>query len=125
MAESPDMIIRINDDAGNSLEEYRYDPKKFLTAEAIAAEKITGMSWVQIVVGSQTGYVTAIAAVLWLLKKRANPKLKFAEVQFNTGEVEVFDPDEDERYQPVTDPADDLQRAELADQDDAVEDPKD
>lgn len=112
MSESPDMIIRINDDDGNSLEEHRYDPRKFLTAEAIAAEKVTQLNWVQIVVGSQTGHMGALAAVLWLLRKRKDPKLQFKDVQFNTGNIEIFDPDEDERYEtPEPVEADELTEA--------------
>lgn len=104
------MVIRINDDDGNALEEYRFDPRKFITAEAILAEKVTGMFWAHLMVAMQNGSVTAIAAALWLLKRREDPKIKYVDVVFNAGMTEVIDPDDDPRYaepEPDLGPEDD------------------
>jgi hypothetical protein len=92
------MIIRINDDDGEALQEYRFDPRKFITSEAIEAEKATGLFWAHIMVGLDNGSAQAVAAVVWLLRRRDEPKLKFGDVIFNVGMTEVFDPDTDPRY---------------------------
>lgn len=122
MPTTNDLIIRINDDDGNSLEEHRFDARKFLTAEAINAEKVTGMSWAQIMINAQMGSVTALSAVLWLLRKRKDPKLRYADVVFNTGDIEIFDPDSDERYaEPEPEPDGESETVPADDSDDATE----
>lgn len=92
------MIIRINDDDGNALEEYRFDPRKFISPEAIAAEKVTGLFWSHLMIGLHNGSAQAVTAVVWLLRKRNDPKLKYTDVVVNVGMTEVVDPDLDERY---------------------------
>jgi hypothetical protein len=92
MAVSPDLVIRISD-----TEEYRFDPKKFLNTEAIAVEKVANLTWPQVLVGLNTGQMSAVTAIVWLLRRRKDPTLAFADVQFDTG-IEVIDPDTDERY---------------------------
>ena len=120
---SPDMVIRVNDDQGNALEEYRFDPKKFLNAEAILLEKTIQLTWPEVMIGLNHGRVSAVTGVLWLLRKRKDPKLKFGDVVFNTGDLEVIDPDTDERYDGGAEP---LPEVDLeADEDEATGDPKD
>jgi hypothetical protein len=104
MPTSDDLIIRINDDDGKALEEHRFNPSKFLTAEAIAAERVTRLNWLQIMAGTLSGNMACIAAIVWLMRKRKDPKAKYDDVQFCVGDVEVFDPDVDERYQPEPPP---------------------
>lgn len=105
---SNDMIIRINDDDGNALEEYRFDPRRFITAEAMLAERQTGQTWASLMVGINVGQITAIHTIVWLLRKRNDPKLKPTDVVFNAGMVEVVDPDSDERYEGGQDEDEDL-----------------
>lgn len=92
MPVTPDLIIKVGD------EEYRFDPKKILNAEAIAIEKAVDLSWAQVMVGLNTGRLSAVTGVVWILRKRESPRLQFAEVVFEVGEVEVIDPDTDPRY---------------------------
>jgi hypothetical protein len=92
VAVTPDLVIRISD-----TEEYRFDPKKFLNVEAIAVEKAANLTWPQVMIGLNNGQMSAVTAIVWLLRKRENPVLQYSDVEFGT-DVEVIDPDQDERY---------------------------
>lgn len=92
MPVTPDLIIKVGD------EEYRFDPKKILNAEAIAIEKAVNLSWAQVTLGLNTGLMSAVTGVVWILRKRESPRLQFAEVVFEVGDVEIIDPDTDPRY---------------------------
>lgn len=89
---TPDLIIKVVDT------EYRFDPKKILSAEAIAIEKVVNLTWAQVMVGLNTGRMSAFAGVVWVLRKREEPRLRFEDVLFNVGDVELIDPDTDPRY---------------------------
>jgi hypothetical protein len=93
MSTTPDLVIK----AGGA--EYRFDPKKFLNVEAIAIEKVYGLTWAQVMIGLNTGSHTAVTGVVWALRKRENPRLESGEVVFEVGDTEVIDPDIDPRYQ--------------------------
>jgi hypothetical protein len=113
MPTTPDLVIKVGD------EEYRFDPKKILNVEAIAIEKAAGLTWAQVMVGLNTGQLSAVTGVVWVLRKRENPRLQFGEVVFNVGDAEVIDPDIDPRYQaseeaPVELPKEEPSQPELS-----------
>jgi hypothetical protein len=92
MPVTPDLVIKVGD------VEYRFDPKKILNAEAIAIEKAVELTWAQVMTGLNTGRLSAVTGVVWVLRKRDEPRLRFAEVVFEVGDVEIIDPDTDPRY---------------------------
>lgn len=74
-------------------ERHLVDPDKLLLSETIAAEKATRLTWPQIWIGLSSGQSQAIQAVIWLMRKRSNPKLKLSDVEFNYGDYALRDPD--------------------------------
>lgn len=74
------------------------DPGKLLLGELVAAEKATGMSWPEIWVGVNRGQMQAVQAVVWLMRKRSNPKLRLSEVEFALEDYRMKDPDFDPDY---------------------------
>jgi hypothetical protein len=69
------------------------DPGKLLLSETIAAEKATGLTWPQIWVGVNAGQAQSIQAVVWLMRKRSNPRLRLSEVEFSMEDYRLKDPD--------------------------------
>lgn len=70
-----------------------FDPGKLLNVEAIAIERKTGLTLMAVLAGMATGSMTAITAAVWVMRKRANPKLMFEQVVFNSGDYWLEDPD--------------------------------
>lgn len=88
-------LLRIGD------EKLMFNPGKMLLSETIAAEKASKLTWPQILVGLQNGVTSAIQPVVWVLRKRSNPKLQISEVEFSMDEYEKIDPDFDPEYWEV------------------------
>ena len=84
-------------------EEILFDPSKILLSECVAAERATGLSWPQIISGLNNGLALAIQAVVWIMRKRSNPKLNLRDVEFNFGDYVLLDPDEHPDYLIPTD----------------------
>ena len=82
------MKIRINDWS------CEYDPSKILNVEAIAAQKVTGLGWAEWLDALGKGDMTALTALVWVLRKRTEPELRFTDVSFPIGDVEYEDDDE-------------------------------
>jgi hypothetical protein len=79
-------------------ERHLLDPDKLLLSEVVAAEKVTGMTWPEIWVGINRGQAQAVQVVVWLMRKRSNPRLRLSEVEFSMGEYRLKDPDFDPDY---------------------------
>ncbi|MFD6684181.1 hypothetical protein [Micromonospora parva] len=80
-------------------EEQKLDAGRLRTSEIQIVERTTGMVWPDIRTGLQTGSVTAIRAVAWVLLKRTRPSIAFDEfnpfedelaVRLDQREVEAF-----------------------------------
>lgn len=82
---------------GDDVEELLFDPPKILLSETLAMEAAFNLTWPQIIGGVAVGRTSAIAAVVWVLRKRKNPKLRPSEVEFS---MEDFDASEDPDYLP-------------------------
>jgi hypothetical protein len=93
MPKATDRVLLVIDD-----EKHLVDPSKLLLGEIIAAEKATGLVWPQIWVGVNAGHAQAIQAVVWLMRRRSNPKLRLSEVEFAMGDYRLKDPDFDPEY---------------------------
>jgi hypothetical protein len=91
-----EQIIKIGQ--GEDAEIIRFDWKKFLNTEAIAIERKFGLDWVQVQLGVAAGRLSAVTAIVWVIRKRSNPKLLPDEVVFNVGDYDIIDPDVDPEY---------------------------
>lgn len=69
---------------------------KFMNVEMIAVERATGLPVPAFIVGVYSGSMLARTALLWILRKREEPTLKFDEVELEIGGLDIQDPDEDE-----------------------------
>lgn len=100
---TPLWVIRIYSDRDNDkYEDMPFYEGKFLMAEAILAEEVAGLTWPQVVAGVGAWRVSALRVVIWLLRKRSNPKLKITEVVLNTGDITILDPDDMPEYGAIT-----------------------
>lgn len=77
-------------------DEFDFDPNKMTNVEGMAIEKVTGMTFGEWTESLKTGSMTAQTALVWVIQKRQNPTLRFGEVEFEMGAVQVIqdeDPD--------------------------------
>lgn len=93
MAVTNRIIIKIG--KGDDAKEYPLDLDRVLSSEAIAAERVTGVTWPEVCRGlGQPVAVTSVTAILWIARKRQEPRLGFQDVQFAIGDLELIDPDD-------------------------------
>jgi len=59
-------------------------------------EKVTGWTWFEFSTKLSTNSVIALRALLWVLRKRDEPKLQLESVEVLFSEVKLEDPDDDE-----------------------------
>lgn len=93
-------LIRIttDPDSPDGVEELLFDPGKIMLSETLAMEKAFDLTWPQIIAGLVVGRTPAIAAAIWVLRKRSNPKLRPSEVDFAMDALRVDDPDYEPAY---------------------------
>lgn len=84
-------LIRIT--TGDTTEDILFDPGKTLLSETLAVEDRFNLTWPQLIVGIGTGRTRAIAAIIWLMRKRSQPKLQPADIELNMADLDVLDPD--------------------------------
>lgn len=105
-ANPPLWVIRVYTDRdSDQFEDYPLAPGKFLLSETIAIEEQANLTWPQVIAGVGAFRTTAMRAVIWVLRKRKEPKLKLTAVELNMEDVELLDPDEMPEYGYVA-PAD-------------------
>lgn len=81
---------------GGQVQQWDVDFDRFLSCEAEAIEKVTGLGFMkEFPAALDRGSVLAMRALLWVLQKRAHPTLKWADVQFTLDQLDV-QPDRDE-----------------------------
>lgn len=64
------------------------DLAKLLNVEIIAIERAVGMSVVELGEALDRGSVLALTAVVWVMRRRGDPGLKFDDVTFPIGELD-------------------------------------
>lgn len=74
---------------GTEPEVWDVDLNKLMNAESEAIEKRTGMTYTEFGDALQRGSVSAMHALLWVLRKRKIPTLEYGQVQFTTDEVSL------------------------------------
>lgn len=88
------MILTFTPDEGEK-QEWRFRGDKLMTTEAEAVEKVTGMSYAEFGERLLQGNPTARRAVVWVLRKRTEPTLRFGEVDFPMGALQLDFEDEE------------------------------
>lgn len=118
----PLWIIRVFSDLENDkYEDIPFTPGKFLLSETIAIEEYANLTWPQVITGVGAFRTTALRAVIWIMRKRSNPKLKLSQVEFSIEDIQVLDPDVMPEYGYVS--PDELEpEVALEDESEAVQD---
>jgi hypothetical protein len=80
-----EMIIQVGD------KQYPFDPDEVDNYEAMAIEARVGGTFAGWIDAIMAGSATALTGLIWLLQWRENPKIKFQDVRFKVGEVEVIE----------------------------------
>ena len=80
---------------GLAAKEWEFEPAKLMSPEAIAIEKLTGLTLQEWQEAVKRGSIQCMHAYLWVLLKRDNPTLTPKQVQFSSSEVD-FEPSDDE-----------------------------
>jgi hypothetical protein len=75
-------------------ETYQYDPAKMLNTEAMALQKVTGMKVPEWTDALKSGDAFALTGLVWLLWRRAGKHVKFDEVEFDIGGLDLQDDEE-------------------------------
>jgi hypothetical protein len=68
---------------------YHFDQASVTNFEAEGVERETGLTWTEFGERLQKNSVLALRALLWMLQRRIHPTLKFRDVSFKLGEVDV------------------------------------
>lgn len=92
---SDDLLIHIGH--GDGRKTYMYGPKKMLNVEYIAIEQATGLKGVEEIGEALRDVSMAlVTALVWVLRKRDEPRLQLDEVVFPLGDLTFEDPDKNE-----------------------------
>lgn len=75
---------------------WEFEPQKLMSPESEAIEKLTRMTFTEWLDAVARNSVTAIHALLYVLLKRKEPTLAYADVQFSMSEI-AFEYDDDEK----------------------------
>jgi hypothetical protein len=65
------------------------DPKRFMAGEREIAERLSGKRYIEWLDDVERGGALSRRVLLWLLLKREHPSLKFSDVDFGWGELEL------------------------------------
>lgn len=85
------MIIKYSPEDGEP-KEFEFIPSKLISPEAEAIENVGGNAWdsfEEFGFKFLKGNIRAYRAALWVMMKRSNPRLRFQDLVFKVGEVEV------------------------------------
>jgi hypothetical protein len=89
------MIVTYTPEDGDK-QEWEFKPDRLMTTEAEAIERVTGMTYGEFGESLMKGGMTARRSMVWVLRKRnGEPTLKFRDVDFPVGDVEITLDDEE------------------------------
>lgn len=83
------MKIRVGDN------EYVFDPDEVSNEEAMQIERTCACTFTQWADQVTAGSITALTALVWLLRRREQPSLKFTDVRFKLGDFDLHDESEE------------------------------
>ena len=70
-------------------QDYDFDVDKLLNVELIAIERATGLTVNQWAAGLDAGSAVAVTGLVWVMRKRTEPTLKFEDVSFPMSTFEL------------------------------------
>ena len=70
-------------------EKYDFDTSALDVSEAEAVERVCGCTYTEWWQQLEDGSATAYKALVWTLRKPENPDLRFSEVKFPIGQLEI------------------------------------
>ena len=82
---------------------YEFDPNHVDNIEAMKLERQCSCTFTQWATDLENGSVTALTALIWILKGRENPKVRFQDVKFDMGGLDIQWTGEDEEDKPEDD----------------------
>lgn len=82
------MIVTYTPDGGEP-QRFRFDPKIVMSGEAEAIEKRAESTWDEFQKAIMSGSIRARRVLLWHLLKKTHPPLRFDDVTFRAGDVEL------------------------------------
>lgn len=83
-------------------EAFEFDAARMTNVEGMAIERVTGMLFVEWTKALEAGSMLAQTALVWVIKKRREPSLRFDDVTFEMASIEIED---DEESDPKGEPA--------------------
>ena len=95
--------------SGGPVEEWEFDPTRLMVAELDAIEKVTGLTGLN-AFGEALNNMSASAlrALVWVIRKRADPPLRYENVDFAIGDLSIGDdetPPKDDSEAPGSEPS--------------------
>ena len=84
--------IHIGD--GDERQTYDCDFNKLLNAEFIAIERLTGLTLTGVAQGLMEASAMTVTALVWVLRRRQEPTLRFDQVEFKMADMELEEVDE-------------------------------
>lgn len=80
---------------------FEYDPNRMLNTEAIALQKVTGMKMADWAKALAEGDVFAVTGLVWLMYRREGRDVRFDEVEFDLGTMEIEEDEDEVPKEPV------------------------
>lgn len=91
---------KIHIGTGDNRKTYVLDRDSLLNTEAIAIEAATGRTLLDVFNGLPEVSMICITAVVWILRRREEPELRFEDVQFAISDLDLEDPDPKDEEAP-------------------------
>ncbi len=99
---------------GDERTTYDCDFNKLLNVEFIAIERVTGLTIIGVAQGLMEASAVTVTALVWVMRKRQDPTLRFDQVEFAMADVEIEDLDDEEAEQAAPKEATPIKRAKKA-----------
>jgi hypothetical protein len=98
-------LIWSPDDGSSEPGAWEFSPNKLLVSEIEAIEKVTGQTFTEWAESMDRGSVGGLRALVWILRKRyQDPTLKYRDVDFPVGWVDM-EPDPDDQVDQIDEDA--------------------
>lgn len=85
---------------GDDRQTHDCDFNKILNVEFIAIERVTGLTLTDLARGLMESSAVTVTALVWVLRKRTEPTLRFDQVEFVMADVEIEEVEEAEPAAP-------------------------
>ena len=106
-----DSHVLIHIGQGEDRKTYDVDFDKILNVEFIAIERVTGLTVRDVAQGMADISALAATALVWVIRKRSEPTLRFDQVEFAIADLSIEDFEDDEAEQAAPKEATPIKRA--------------